>query len=246
MSAKSGSGEMPDQYETLRRQDHKPTELGNPTNTYPKPIQIDLEKWWEENADELRRRIASYINKFGLSDKGIDVDDVMGDTIIGLLENIKKGHFDSNRGSLLNFVMGIARNKAQDALRFEHKQLGTKQYTSKKNRKILDKENTPPETTLFPIAKTPNAYLKEVEHVPDMPLDEAYGQQNAEDRVADCLEAMEHIPSSQKDVIVKKELGGMPFDEIAVAMSTSEVNARKLHSRGCKNAYEYIQKKRSD
>lgn len=211
MSAKPGSREMSDQYEVPEDQD-QPSIAESPAMT-----RDDIWKWFLQNERKIVRTIKYIFNDKGISDYYLG--DALDDTLIGLIENISK--YDPTRGRLIQFVNGIARNKARDVGYFMDGKRPPKQKSQmngiRREQQIDGKMRKP--------------YVREL---PDISMNEIHGRRNFEDRIEDVDEAaMRILPPHQREVLRMKAIEDKTYEQIAKSLGITKGNARKLYSRGC-------------
>ena len=83
---------------------------------------------WNEFYDRYQPIIASYLrSKFAAANPPLEVDDIIQDTMIAFMKKLPAYRYDPDtNGHFRNFIVGIARKKALDALR-RHKRETKKQ-----------------------------------------------------------------------------------------------------------------------
>ena len=83
---------------------------------------------WTEFYNRYQPVIASYLrSKFAAANPPLEVDDIIQDTMIAFMKKLPAYRYDPNtNGHFRNFIVGIARKKALDALR-RHKRETKKQ-----------------------------------------------------------------------------------------------------------------------
>ena len=212
MSAKPGSREMSDLHEIPEDQ-NQPSIREGPDMTLD-----DIWEWFLKNERTIKRTIKYIFNDKGITD--YHLGDALDDTLIGLIENIPK--YDPTRGPLIQFVNGIARNKAIDVSYFMDGKRPPK-HKSPKNGIKEEQERD---------GKMQKPYVREL---PDIPMNEIHGQRNLVDRIEDVNEAMRRVlPPNQREVLRMRAIEDKTYEQIAKKLGIKESNARALHSRGLK------------
>ena len=189
------------------------------------PTKDDLwEEWYKINGCKLTNIVEAFTRRYGLPD--MYAEDVMQDTLIGLLSSLVKRNFQPGKQSLCAYATGIARHNTSNISRQYSKANGFScQNNWERDCQIQGSHH----------------YVEDAEDLPD--VETLNFEEKTTDYLAEVNWAMRKIKPIRKLVIEMHIMQGLSYKSIAKQLEKSEVNVRALFSRGVRDVRKILESK---